>query len=313
MSRGVGAIEPIQSAIPDWAGIVVAILTQLADGWFIVTLLGVLYWTQKDERDELLLVGGLIIAGVGLYRSLKYTFERPRPDQPLLDPTVLPSALQPFYEATAHATGYGFPSGHATAGAIVYFGLAVVLPVSTRRKRLGVATLLVVTVSVTRVALGVHYLVDVAVGIVLGGTVVLVGIPLLDRLVADRASLVFGSAVALNGGYLVASDGTPTAVLILGGAVGLFGGWQLVVLARELSETVPNAKTVRFRLGLATGTVTMLTLALVTALSMAATAVVGGSLLGFVIVVGVVGPTARQNPETWGHAVGSIKQGLDSR
>lgn len=315
MSRGVGAIEPIQNVIPDWGAVIVATLTQLGDGWFLLTLLGVLYWTQADDQDEVLLVGGLLVAGVGLYRGLKYSFELPRPDQSLIDPAVLLSVVEPFYEATAHASGYGFPSGHATSSAIVYFGLAAVLPVETRRTRFGVAALLVGTVSLTRVALGVHFLVDVVVGVVLGGAVVLVGVMALDRVTAKRVTPVLGTAVVLNGFYVLTSDGTATAVAVLGGAVGLFGGWQLVLYTRELAEATPDTETVRLRLGLGAVALVGLGLALVTSplLSTATTPIVGGSILGFAVAIGVVVPIARHNPETWTHTFGVLQQHLHSK
>lgn len=227
MSRGIGELDVIQGAVPDWLGIVVALLTQFGDVWFMVTLFGVLYLRQEAERDELLVVGGISLCGVGLYRGFKHLFALPRPDQPLLDPASLSSVARPIYEFAAHASGFGFPSGHATMATIVYFGLATVLPFGTRHRRFIVAGSLVCLVSFTRLALGVHYLVDVVAGTVLGGFVFFSSYGLLSRIPSERESLLFATAVVLNGFYLLASDAQPQSVLLFGGTVGVFVGWQL--------------------------------------------------------------------------------------
>ena len=234
MSRGVGEFGPIQDAIPEWLAVVIALLTQLGDAWFLVLLLAVLYWTRAERQDEILLVGGILVCGVGLFRGLKYLFELPRPDQPLLDPELLPWIIRPLYELTAHASGYGFPSGHATMTTIVYFGLATVLTGGTRRVRFLLAGVLVATVGFSRVALGVHYLVDIVVGVALGTLLLYVAFRALDQLSRNRGTVLFATAIVLNGFYVGTSEGHIEAVITLGVALGLFGGWQLILLAREL-------------------------------------------------------------------------------
>lgn len=155
MSRGIGEFTPIQENIPEFLAVVIALLTQLGDGWFLITLLAVLYWSNAAKQDEILLVGGILACGIGLYRGLKFLFGLPRPEQPLLDPELLPWIIRPLYELTAHASGYGFPSGHATMSTIVYFGLATVLTVGTRRQRFTAAGTAVGIVGFSRIALGV--------------------------------------------------------------------------------------------------------------------------------------------------------------
>ncbi|HEV2886949.1 MAG TPA: phosphatase PAP2 family protein [Jatrophihabitans sp.] len=78
----------------------------------------------------------------------------------------------------AVAAGKSFPSGHSQA-AIVGYGvlLAVFLPIIPRRWRplaIAVATLMVLLIGFSRIALGVHYLSDV-IGAFLIGTVWLIG------------------------------------------------------------------------------------------------------------------------------------------
>jgi membrane-associated phospholipid phosphatase len=72
----------------------------------------------------------------------------------------------------ATATGKSFPSGH-TQAAIVGYGILVLifLPVVARRWRpvlIAVATLMVLLIGFSRIALGVHYLSDVIGGIIIG-------------------------------------------------------------------------------------------------------------------------------------------------
>lgn len=313
MSRDVGAVELVQAAVPEWAATGVALLTQLGDAWFLVALLGVLYWTQRDDQDDIVLVGGALLAGAGLYRGIKFTFELPRPDRPLVEPATLGAVAQPLYEATASASGYGFPSGHATSSAVVYFGLAAVLSVWTLRRRVAVATVLVAVVSLTRVALGVHYLVDVVVGAALGGFLVFLSVPVLGRLTADRETPVLVSAVLASWVYLTASGGETTAVLLAGGALGLLAGWQLVVLGRLTAETDSTVGLERVRVVLAA--VSLLSLLLVLAafpfLSAERYAVSGAGVVGLGVAVGVIVPVARLQPERCGQAIGSLRERLD--
>jgi membrane-associated phospholipid phosphatase len=65
----------------------------------------------------------------------------------------------------------GFPSGHATMSTLVYGGLALVhrrhVP-SEGTVAAALAALVVLAVSLSRVVLGVHYLGDVLVGLLVG-------------------------------------------------------------------------------------------------------------------------------------------------
>ena len=234
MSRGIGEFQPVQEFIPEWAAVLIALLTQLGDGWFLITLLAILYWKRKKEQDQILLVGGILACGIGLYRGLKYHFRLPRPDEPLLDPELLPWLIRPLYEATAFHSGYGFPSGHATMATIVYFGLATVLATGPRRLRFLLAGTLVTIIGFTRVALGVHYLVDIVVGVFLGVLLLYIAFRLLDRVSFERGTILFAVAILLNLFYYYTSDGNTESVIMIGVTLGVFGGWQLILLARTL-------------------------------------------------------------------------------
>jgi len=293
MSRGIGGVEVIQELLPEWVALVAAVLTQLGDAWFLSLLLLALYWTGR-EADDVLLVGGLYLAAVGVYRTLKYSFGLPRPNETLLEPELVPGLLRPFYEATAFATSYGFPSGHATSAATVYVGLAAALAVGTRRRRYAAAGLLVAVVSLTRVVLGLHYLVDVVVGALLGVGLVSAGFAARDRF-DDGVTTVLLAGVATTASYLYASGGTDQSVAAFGAALGLVGGWQLVVLARGADaagrDPAGNARRRGWIAALAAGSLLLSvpTVPLLTGEPLP-TAGLSGLLAGFLVLA----PTVRQ-------------------
>ena len=135
-----------------WAGSSpVLILLVLAVG-------GALLVRRRDVRPLLWLAAGLVGANV-LFRIAKVLAAQPRP----------PAALH-----LVSASGYGFPSGHATS-AIACWGMLAVVLCSGRSRRDAVigatfATLVVLVVGVSRIYLGVHSWTDVAAGFTLGGS-----------------------------------------------------------------------------------------------------------------------------------------------
>lgn len=175
MGRGLGVVEFFQQTLPDWTALVAGLLTQLGDLWFLGCLLGVLFWKHESDRDDVAFVAVLFAASVVATQVLKYLFGLPRPSGPP-DPATTSSLVRPVYEATASASGPGFPSGHATAATAVYGGLAAALSVGTRRRRFAIAAGLVGLVGLTRVLLAHHYVVDVVAGTALGATVVAGGL-----------------------------------------------------------------------------------------------------------------------------------------
>ncbi|WP_241430873.1 phosphatase PAP2 family protein [Natronolimnohabitans innermongolicus] len=235
----------MQGSIPEWLAVVIALLTQLGSVWFLVLVLTALYWTATDARDDIATVAGMAIAGMGCYKGLKEVFGLPRPEAPLIDPTLLPWLIEPLYEATATVGGYGFPSGHAVNTTVVYVGLAAVLPIGTRRLRYGAAAGLIVLVSFTRVALGVHYVVDVVVGAALGLALVGGFFWLFGRTRLDRPTVAFGLGVPFTAFLYVASDGGSSGRILLAAALGAFTGWQLVVLGRRVAAEPPGTLAMR--------------------------------------------------------------------
>lgn len=226
-ARGVGTVEFVERVLPGWAAGLMAVLTQLGDFWFLTVLLGLCYWQFPDQRAD---VAGLFVTalgGLGLYRTLKHTFEAPRPATVPVDPADVPALVRPLYKNAIAASGFGFPSGHATTATLLYVGLAVVLPVGTRRQRVAAAAVLVTTVCLTRVALGVHTLVDVMAGVPTGLAALALFYWLPARYAPDRqVTLGLAAVLPLAGTYYLASGGAQTALELAALAVAVLVIWE---------------------------------------------------------------------------------------
>jgi membrane-associated phospholipid phosphatase len=230
MSRGVGEFDLVQGAIPDSFAIVVALLTQLGDIWF-VTLLFVVLAVRYDgtDRDRIVAAGGLVIGAIALVLFTKELFALPRPDQPLVALEALWVPFQLIYSLTGYASGYGFPSGHAVISTATYLSLATVLPVSTRRRRYAAATGILAIVGFCRVALGLHYLVDVLAGIALSAVFLFLAFRLLARYRSSETrrtvALGIGSVLALAAVVVTGIHIEALALLVV--ALALFGlSWR---------------------------------------------------------------------------------------
>jgi undecaprenyl-diphosphatase len=131
----------------------------LASAWWIKGPLFVLVGVIRDLRNRVVPATGLAIAaafatGDAASGAIKQAVDRPRP--PLDDPARLDAAV-------ALPSSPSFPSGHATTSFAAATAVAVLMP------RLRVpAFALAFVVALSRVYLGVHFVIDVVAGAVLG-------------------------------------------------------------------------------------------------------------------------------------------------
>jgi len=234
MSRGLDWFDAFREVAPEWVIVLLGLVTQLGDVWFLGVVVGTVYLVSATRRDEAAAIFGLLLAGLSLITGLKHVFALPRPERVLVEVGALPETVHPLYQATATATGYGFPSGHALMTTVVYVSLAEYLSVGTRRQRYLGAAGLVTAVCLSRVGLGVHYLVDVVAGVAIGLVFLLLVWRLLERYPGHRGTLGFGLATGLAAVALVTSNADPDAVLLFGTTLGAFAGWQLALLAQGL-------------------------------------------------------------------------------
>lgn len=143
--RAIG-FEAIRTALPSWAIEALSVATHLGDYEVVVAIAVVGAVVLEDiDADR---IGMVVVAlgAIGLATVAKATFGLPRPPG-------------------AGVGGYGFPSGHALGSTVVY-GL-IATRIGTRRAAIGAAAI-VATIGLSRVAIGVHYPADVAMGMGLG-------------------------------------------------------------------------------------------------------------------------------------------------
>jgi undecaprenyl-diphosphatase len=125
----------------------------------LVLVVGGLWWLRRRTALPLVVLASSYAGAVLIETGLKHLVARARP--PVVDQLV-------------HATGYAFPSGHATVGTAVWVTLAVLAIEALADQQAqwmaaGVAVAIVVLVDLSRVYLGVHWASDVLAGSVIGG------------------------------------------------------------------------------------------------------------------------------------------------
>lgn len=166
-------------------------VTHLGAELVFMVLAVVLYWcVSKSEGLYLLAVGAL---GTTLNQFLKLAFRIPRPW--VKDPnfTIVEAAR-------ADATGYSFPSGHTQSVTGVFGALA---RDSKRQWFRGVCVILIALTAFSRMYLGVHTPMDVAVSLILGTVLVFVLYPLKKKMEKkpEAALWLLGVLTILNAAY----------------------------------------------------------------------------------------------------------------
>ena len=295
--RGVGITEALQR-LPDVLAPVFALLTQLGDVWFVFLVLVLLYAAGERlpvlgaPRRRVAFVLGLVLGGIALTTALKAIFGFPRPPAPASVPGVryVPGLLRGAYVEAATATGYGFPSGHALLSTVFWGGLASALTVGSRRARAAVAGCVVAVICLARLVLGVHYAVDVVVGVTIG--LAYLGVVL--GLAGGRTRAAFRIAAIPAVVCVLAGPVTFDDVLILGGALGALGAWE--VLGSQVPSRLPSVAILGLAVGIAVlgglfGVVYVLEPPLVVT-GVAAAAVFGG-LLSLPVLAERVTPSPR--------------------
>ncbi|WP_175416993.1 phosphatase PAP2 family protein [Natrinema pallidum] len=208
-----GASATVRNAVPTEYAEFVVWITELGGTTVLMLLLAVLFWCGERRRNALVI--SYAVAGLALVLSLKTLFGLPRPPS-----DAMLVALE------GERDGYGFPSGHAFAAAVVYGGLVSASDRLGDWRAVTAAGTMIVAVSLSRVVLGVHYLGDVIVGAALGVAFVAV----MNRL--TRGDPTIGFAIALILAVpATAVVGTTDSLLGLGGSIGgLVASRRLVAL-----------------------------------------------------------------------------------
>ena len=148
-------------------------ITRLIDLPIVISwaiLLTAIFYLKKWKSESLLVAGNLSLAGI-LIVSLKHLYQRPRPDILHL----------------VEEKGFSFPSGHSLAVTLLIGSLIII--VGQRVKNRTVKLILqislgiyLVSVIISRVYLGVHYLSDVLASLCLGLGILFIEFPFYDKL-----------------------------------------------------------------------------------------------------------------------------------
>ena len=189
MLGDVGNVRTVQESVPPPVVDVLSVLTYLGDPVVLGALVLAFYYARRDETGEF--VFGVAVGAVALTTGLKGAIARPRP----------PAELRAVAES-----GYALPSGHALGSTVVLFVLASTLDIATRRARYTAAAIVVGVVAFSRVAIGVHFPVDVVAGVALGAVyLAVVAYDGYDPEVAFSAALTVAViGVALGSDYRLA-------------------------------------------------------------------------------------------------------------
>jgi len=213
--RSIGVAVAAERLLPPAVREAFGLLTALGDAGVLLAVVALCYWFDGRERERAAFALAATLGATALTLALKGLFALPRP----------PSALH-----LSPATGYGFPSGHALAAAAAWGALA--LDRGRGRARAAVAGVVVAVVATSRVVIGVHYAVDVVVGVLVG----LAYLAALVRIAEWRAGRAFAAAAVLAVAAVVTNGPTPDVVAPLAGTLGAGATWAWVETPPE--ETV---------------------------------------------------------------------------
>lgn len=224
MGRGIGVTETIRDGAPAWLVDLASLVTLLGDWLIIVSLLALLYLldvayslrqtvatptTDSLCSDRTVFLIATVFGGLSLILLLESVFALSRPPEAL-------HAVSPGE--------YGFPSGHTMAATIFWGALAMWLPRGRIQIRTVIATTIVTIVALSRLVLGVHYLIDIFAAIAFG----MLYLVAIDRVLRDRPVAVFGIAFLIALAAVGTTSASTRAVLAVGGTVAAILGWQIV-------------------------------------------------------------------------------------
>lgn len=222
MSRSVGATELLREFLPEWTTLLFVALSYPGKLTLLVPVLGAFYLQDvgrtlrsggSEDRplcsDRTAYVLAVALGGLAFVVLVKGAFSLPRTDPGL---HAVPSSE------------HGFPSGHVMAAVSTWGALALWTTRSTRVRRLLAAGAVVAVVGFARLALGIHYLVDIPVSVVLA-VAYLGGIA---RIARGDPQRTFLAAIGIAVLAVLADAASTRALLSLVGTVGAVVGWRIL-------------------------------------------------------------------------------------
>jgi undecaprenyl-diphosphatase len=139
---------------PRWFRFWMIMATRLGDGWIWYGLgIMLLLFGGASRYAAVATAGSAALVGILVFKALKHLSHRPRPCQ--LEPHCWSKILPP--------DRFSFPSGHTMTA----FSIALVVSYFYPSLE-GALFFLALSIAVSRIALGMHFLSDVLAGVVLG-------------------------------------------------------------------------------------------------------------------------------------------------
>jgi undecaprenyl-diphosphatase len=139
---------------PRWVRICMLVMTKLGDGllWYALALIVLVFGGQRGIHAFIAGAFGAFSA-IALFKQVKRISRRPRPCQ-----------LEPHcWAMVAPPDQFSFPSGHSMTSFAIAISLGHFYP-----EFLQVLLLAALCVAVSRIVMGMHFLTDVVVGVMLG-------------------------------------------------------------------------------------------------------------------------------------------------
>ncbi|AGB37162.1 phosphatase PAP2 family protein [Natronococcus occultus] len=236
MSRSVGATELLREFLPEWTTLLFVALSYPGKLTLLVPVLGLFYLQDvgrtlrtgvPDGRalcsERTAYVLAVALGGLAFVVLIKGAFALPRTD--------------PSLHAVS-SSEHGFPSGHVMAAVSTWGAFALWTTRSTRVRRLLAASAVVAVVGFARLALGIHYLVDVPASVAFA-VAYLGAIAWVARGDPRRAFL---AAIVIAVLAVLVDAASTRALLSLVGTVGAVVGWRVL-------EAPPVRRRLRARFG----------------------------------------------------------------
>ena len=189
---GLDFIRHVQSFANPSLTFFMRLVTNLGSAAVSMILISFVYWCVDEKKG--LRLGAVVLISDWINVSLKFLLNQPRPFFKGYDPSV---------GMISERLG-GFPSGHAQNSLVMWTvtaSLGINSP-GTRKSLFGIAALICLLVSFSRIYLGVHFPTDILGGWILGA-IVLCGyfklVPVIEKYLATgglRSCMIAGAALA---------------------------------------------------------------------------------------------------------------------
>ncbi|WP_254864111.1 phosphatase PAP2 family protein [Halovivax gelatinilyticus] len=221
-------VRTVRDTFPEWAAFLWALFSYVGSVWFVAPAIVIAFYFGPRDRFAPWL--GTVMGAYAIMVGTKGYFEIGRPGVgPAIAPETLPVGIRHAYAPLVEVSSTSFPSGHAMAGTAIWLAFAFELDVGTRRQRLVGASAMIAAIGFSRVAVGLHYPIDVFVGAAIAAAFVAAVIALrrtvrteYDRHAETTAVFVAVAAVSLVS-FVV--GGRVDAAALFGGAVGSAIAW----------------------------------------------------------------------------------------